>query len=262
MSDDDTAGFVVRGTQAGCEFLMPLVDKVSVSAGCLSRVYVRGAAADGIEPRTLAEELSPQVERVLSALHEIKNRIIAYPGGWRDELRKYEGGLAEATEAMRAPQLVRTGCEALHRIVCEAAREADAAYGAKCRFDVMYDDDSAYCDEAMLATIFRNLASNASRAASEAADGLWGIDGTVTREEIDVTVFNACNDVASARAIIEGASARSTSRQGTGIGLPTIRRLVAKLVGRLDFQYTADQVRAHTFIPVDLNSAVCLLEGV
>ena len=64
----------------------------------------------------------------------------------------------------------------------------------------------------------------------------------ITAEEMDITVINSCKDVAKAKTVIEGALGQSTGRFGTGIGLPTIRRPVTKLIGRLDFQFTADQV--------------------
>jgi len=253
----DASGFSVRQIEGGCDLVIPLVEHICVSPEGIAEPCER--QQKGWTGGTAEGKLDPQVASVLTALHEIKNRIIAYPNSWREELAAYAAGLRQIAEIVRAPRLTRIKLEAAYEVLCTAMGDASAASATKGRLDVLYEDDIGYGDEAMMMLIFRNIINNASRAAQESGNGVWGVEGTITGDEIDVTVWNTCSDISNARANIEGGGTGKTTRFGTGIGLPTIRRLMAKLLGRLDFEFTADCVRTRVCIPVDLVSASTLI---
>ena len=118
MRRQQAPGFVARRSPGGFEFQMPLVERVNVSARGLHGVYVGGGRAEGIGSKEVRCGTStPSRRRVLTALHEIKNRIIAYPMGWRDELTKYEGGNCRSDGRDARAGTRATGCEALQLIV-------------------------------------------------------------------------------------------------------------------------------------------------
>jgi hypothetical protein len=256
------SGFIVRPVDNGVEVEMIALPRVQVSAsGISASVETVGIDSSGGVAEDCGEDDSlRQVNAMLTALHEIKNRVLAYPEEWRVELNHYARGLSDAVRLMRAPEIRRLQSSRLFDLCNDAVREAQSAYGGSGKVDVLVEDESVYSDDEMVRIVIRNLASNAARAASEAKKSEWGIEGTISAHELDLVVWNRCEDISLARQSLESRQTRTRSGYGTGSGLPIIRRLIGKMLGRLDFQYLTDEVRARVLVPVDLMTVSGLLD--
>ncbi|MBI2480143.1 MAG: hypothetical protein HYV60_16385 [Planctomycetia bacterium] len=250
-------GYSVRGTGLDFVIEIPLKGDVCVTSKGVSDddtvASVRGIG--------MGAQISTEVERARSALHEIKNRMIASPARWMDEISGCATDLSKVAETMHAPQLERVTLNRIWKIIDEAVAGSNATYRTTGEVDVIHDEDVGYVDAAMVATILRNLADNASRAASEVKNGAWGIEGVVTASEIDVNVWNACSNVAGAKLNVEAGGGRSSGVSGTAIGVSTIRKLAGKLLGRVTYNYDQQSVSARVFLPVDLATVSWAVEG-
>lgn len=255
LCDVSQCGYSVRGTGPDFVIEIPLKGDVCVTSKGVSDDGTV-ASVRGIGP---GADISLEVERARSALHEIKNRMIASPARWMDEISGCATNLSKVAETMRAPQLERVALNRICEIIDAAVANANATYGITGQVDVIHDEDVGYVDAIMVATILRNLADNASRAASEVNSGTWGIEGVITASEIDVNVWNACSDVAGAKVNVEAGGGRSSSLLGTGIGVSTIKRLAGKLCGRVTYKFDELEVCASVVLPVDAATASLML---
>ena len=256
LCDLSRCGYSVVGT--GSEFIIEIPLRSDVIVNC------EGLCDDATTtfPGGSGPEsgVSPEVERAKNALHEIKNRMIASPARWMEEIRECATDLKKVADIMRAPQPERVESSRIGEIIDEAVAKANATYGIVGEVGVIYDEDFGYVDVKMVATILRNLADNASRAASEGSKGAWGIEGIITASEIDVNVWNTCRNTAKARVNVEAGGGRSSSLLGTGIGVPTIKRLAGKLLGRVTYQFDEREVCARVVLPIDLATVSWMLE--
>jgi hypothetical protein len=251
-------GFTVERSSAGLAIIMPLVKFVNVTK---EGVWSEDNGTDDGGLTDKGEGIVPHVEAGRTALHEIKNIIIASPTRWREELRQCAASFAKAVDVFRAPQIDRCALERVRDIVVETARRASRAYGLEGSVDILYEEEVGWTDTGMVRVVFGNLADNAARSAAKASDQKWAIEGVMTATELDVVVRNTCDDVETAKNRIEGNGlARSDHLAGTGLGIATIKSLAAKLLGKVTYDYLDGQVSVRVVLPTDVVSMAGLLE--
>jgi ribonuclease-3 len=246
--DGSVRGFTACGSSAGFNIKIPLKGEVYVTTdGVCDEDTQRSIGALGP-----VGHLGPEAEGARSALHEVKNRMIASPERCMEEISGCAKNLTKMAEIMRTPHLERVALHRVCEIIRDAVTNAGATYGTAGEVDLIHEDDVGYVDVAMVATIFTNLADNASRAAGEVEKGAWRVEGIITASEIDVSVWNTCRDVAAAKLNVGAVGGHASSILGTGIGVATIKRLAGKLLGTVAYQFEEWQVCATVVLPLDL----------
>jgi hypothetical protein len=155
---------------------------------------------------------------------------------------------------LRAPKIERVALRQIRALIDEAVSVASTTYNTCGIVEMLEDEWSGYVDLEMLGTTFRNAIDNAARAASDAQDRLWRIEGYIDSSKVEVEVINACRNVDDARLNIERPTPGASSMHGTGIGVSTIRRLVGKMMGYVVYTYGEGEVRCRIVVPVSIDA--------
>jgi hypothetical protein len=252
LCDLSRCGFEVGVLDDRVNIRLPINTEVLVSRDGICSESVRSSPSE----IAYATSAFTDFEGACTALHEIKNRIIAHPEQWQAEVRESATNLMRVAQVMRGPKPERTRLHNIRLLVEGAAANANAAYKTRGIIDIIDDDGVGYIDSEMLRTLLRNLTDNAARAASEANNGIWSLEGYIDSSAIEIIVCNSCDDVVKAKEGIEKGGMRSGNARGTGIGVSTMKRLAGKLLGSVGYEYENGSVVSKLSIPIDAATAV------
>lgn len=206
--------------------------------------------ADTAYYKTLQEQLENQ--RILA--HDIKKHL-----GTIDALAK-QNGVAEIEkyiselEATFAPSMQSKLCtDSILNLLLLRFRDDCNAQDIQFHCDVR-DNSSAFLDAPSITTLYGNLLSNALEAATTSAEKQ--IELSVTRNELQsvivISVINSCDNPP----VSDGCSGFHTRKADHllhGVGLRSIRRVVAKYHGLETMYYSSENRQFHHVIqfPVD-----------
>jgi hypothetical protein len=248
MCDLSRNGFSVSGSVESFDISVSLTSTVRVTPDG----FHAECAAEPETPTALPPPVSTDVEAARSALHEIKNRMIASPAHWAMELGEASTNLMKVAQLLRTPEIQRIDLKQIRLFIEEAVTEANALNGTSGIADVIEDDGCGYVDADMLKTILKNLTDNAARSAGDVVNGTWAIEGYADAESLEITISNSCGNVHAARTSIESNTPGVSSIRGTGLGVSTIRRLAGKLMGKVTYEYEDSAVVSRLYLPVNL----------